>query len=139
MVRKAIVPGIVATLAAFGVGAAAGGLGVGVSAALGIALAVSNFAAAGSSLAWAAGVSLTAIQVVALGGFVVRLGVILGLMFALNTLSWFSPVAFGLAVVPGTLALLVYESVLVLKGLGQGLVIPAPGGPSTAVVEGPSS
>jgi hypothetical protein len=138
MVRKAIVPGIVATLAAFGVGAAAGGLGVGVSAALGIALAVSNFAAAGSSLAWAAGISLTAIQVVALGGFVVRLGVILGLMFALNTLPWFSPVAFGLAVVPGTLALLVYESLLMLKGLGQGLVIPAPGAPAAAA-EGPSS
>jgi hypothetical protein len=140
MVRKAIVPGIVATLACLGIGAAAGGLGVGVSAALGIALAVSNFAVAGTSLAWAAGISLTAIQVVALGGFMVRLGVILGLMFALKTLSWFSPLAFGLAIVPGTLALLIYESILVLKGLGRDLVIPSTPAPgAAAAVEGPSS
>jgi hypothetical protein len=140
MVRKAIVPGIVATLAGLGIGAAAGGLGVGVSAALGIALAVSNFAVAGSSLAWAAGISLTAIQVVALGGFVIRLGAILGLMFALKTMAWFSPLAFGLAIVPGTLALLAYESVLVLKGLGRDLVIPAKSRPgAAAATEGPSS
>jgi hypothetical protein len=139
MVRKAILPGIVATLAALGIGAADGGLGVGVSAALGIAVAVSNFAVAGSSLAWAAGVSLTAIQVVALGGFVVRLGLILGLMFALKTMSWFSPLAFGLAVVPGALTLLIYESVLVLKGLGQDLVIPPKPAPDPTAAEGVTS
>ena len=125
MVRKAIVPGIVATALAGVIGTAVGGPGVGVSAALGIAVAVLNFAAAGYSLAWAADISLTAVQVVALGGFVLRLGVIVGLMFALDTLPWFSPLAFGLAVVPGTLALLVYESVPVLKGHGQQLVTEA--------------
>jgi hypothetical protein len=139
MVRKAILPGIVATLAALGIGAVAGGPGVGASAGLGIAVAVSNFAVAGSSLAWAAGISLTAIQVVALGGFVVRLGVILGLMFALKTMSWFSPLAFGLAVVPGTLMLLIYESVLMLKGLGQHLVIPPKPAPDPMAAEGLTS
>ena len=97
-----------------------------------MALAVSNFAAAGWSLAWAAGISLTAIQVVALGGFVARLGVILGLMFALNTLGWFSPLAFGLAIVPATFALLIFESILLMKGLGQQLVIPPKANAPTA-------
>jgi hypothetical protein len=130
MVRKAIVPGIIATALAGAIGTVAGGPAVGGSAALGIAVAVSNFAAAGCSLAWAAGISLTAIQVVALGGFVVRLGVILGLMFALKTVVWFAPLAFGLAVVPGTLLLLIYESILILQGLGHQLVIPPRPAPS---------
>jgi hypothetical protein len=46
-------------------------------------------------------------------------------MFALNTLAWFSPLAFGIAVVPGTLALLAYEAKLVAGGLGGVLQIPA--------------
>ncbi len=125
MVRRAIVPGAVATALAGGIGAAAGGAGVGWSAAIGIALAVANFAAAGFSLAWAAGISLPALQIVALGGFVVRLGVILGIMFALATFGWFSRLAFGLAVVPGTFVLLGFESILMLRGLGQRLVIPS--------------
>ena len=136
MVRRAILPGVTATLLAAGIGTAVGGPGVGVSAALGIGVAVANFAAAGLALAWAADISLTAVQVVALGGFFVRLGVILGLMFALNTLPWFSPRAFGLAVVPGTLLLLIYESTLVLRGLGQQLVIP-PKDPGAALTGSP--
>jgi predicted membrane-bound dolichyl-phosphate-mannose-protein mannosyltransferase len=134
MVRKAILPGVIATLLAGAIGTAVGGPDVGVSAALGIAVAVGNFAAAGIALAWAADISLTAVQVVALGGFFVRLGVILGLMFALNTLPWFSPRAFGLAVVPGTVLLLIYESTLVLRGLGQQLVI-ASKDPAAAAAE----
>jgi hypothetical protein len=124
MVRRAIVPLIVATALAGIIGTAVGGPGVGASAALGIAVAGANFATAGLSLAWAAGISPVAVQVVALGGFLLRLGVILGLMFALSVLPWFSPPAFGLAVVPGTIVLLVFESVFLLKGLGQQLVIP---------------
>ena len=39
-------------------------------------------------------------------------------MFALNTLDWFSPVAFGLTVVPATMLLLAYEARLAIRGLG---------------------
>ena len=46
-------------------------------------------------------------------------------MFVLNAVAWFSPLAFGLAVVPGTLALLAYEAKLALGGLGGMLQIPA--------------
>jgi hypothetical protein len=76
------------------------------------------------SLAWASRISVTVVQAVALGGVVMRLGVIVGLMFV-NTAAWFSPLAFGVAVVPGTLALLAYEAKLVAGGLGGMLEIPA--------------
>jgi len=86
---------------------------------------LANFAAHGLSVAWASKISIGAVNAVALGGVILRLGIIIGLMFALNTLAWFSPVAFGLAVVPGTLALLAYEAKLVAGGLGGVLEIPA--------------
>jgi hypothetical protein len=79
------------------------------SAVIGVFVVALNFAAHGASLAWASRISLTALYAVGLGGFVVRLGVILAAMFALNMLPWFSPVAFGAAVVPSTIALLIFE------------------------------
>ncbi len=124
MVRRALGPGLIAIPAAFLIGFLAGGSGAAWSAAIGIAIVVANFVASGLSLAWAAGISLAAVQAVALGGFILRLGVILGLMLALRLTGWFSTVAFGLAVVPGTLLLLIYEGILVMRGLGQVLVLP---------------
>ena len=46
-------------------------------------------------------------------------------MFALDTLAWFSPLAFGLTVVPATIGLLVYEARLTMRGVGAQLQIPA--------------
>jgi ATP synthase protein I len=112
---------VVAVLA----GWALGGPAAGVSAGIGIAIVLANFAAHGTSLAWASTISVAAVQAVALGGFVVRLGAIIGVLFALNTLGWFSPLAFGLAVVPATLLLLAYEARLAIGGLGADLQIPA--------------
>ena len=75
-------------------------------------------------LAWAAGVSLVAYQLVGYAGWLVLLGVIAALMFGLNALSWFSPVAFGVALVPGAALVLGYVGRLWLRGLGGQLVIP---------------
>lgn len=125
MVRRAAWPSLVAVPVAFFSGWAAGGRDAGLSAATGVAVVAANFAAHGLSLAWASTVSIPAVMAVALGGFVVRLGVIVGAMFALNTLGWFSPLAFGLAVVPATLLLLVYEARLAVRGVGGSLEIPA--------------
>jgi len=111
-------------MAALG-GWAAGGPGAAASAAVGIALVYGNFAAHGLSLAWASAISITAVQAVAFVGFAVRLATLVGAMFALNTLSWFSPLVFGLAVVPATMLLLVYEARLAARGLGGSLEIPA--------------
>jgi len=124
MVRRALVPGALAVPVAFAVGLALRDLGSGASAALGVAVVVANFAAHGLSLSWAGDISVAAVHAVALAGVVVRLGVIVALMFALNTISWFSPTAFGVTVVPATLLLLAYEARVLLGGVGTQLQIP---------------
>lgn len=125
MVRRALAP----AAAAFGVGVAAGfafgGADAASSAGIGIALVTLNFAAHGLSLAWASRISLGVVMGVALGGLVLRMGLLVGAMFALNATSWFSPFAFALAVVPATLLLLVFEARLVIGGVGAVLEIPA--------------
>lgn len=125
MVRRALVPSLLAVPAAYAVGLVLSGPEAGLSAAIGILLVYLNFAAHGLSLAWASTISVPAVHAVALGGFALRLGILVGAMFALNTLDWFSPLAFGLAVVPATLLLLVYEARLAIRGLGGTLQIPA--------------
>lgn len=125
MVRRALVAGLVGAPVAAGAAFLAGGPGAAVSALIAVVVVVANFAVHGLSLAWAAGVSITALHAVALGGVVVRLGVIVALMFALDRAAFFSPVAFGITAVVGTLALLVYEARLVQRGLGGELQIPA--------------
>ena len=124
MVRRGVWFGPPAFVLALAIGAAAGGWNIGWSAAIGIAVVLANFVAHGASLAWAARRSLTALAAVAMGGFVVRLGAIVAVMFVLNRLSFFSPLAFGLAVVPATLLLLIFEMKLLAGGLGSELRLP---------------
>lgn len=125
MVRRALGPAFLAFGLAVALGWAVAGPAAAWSAGIGIAIVAVNFAAHGLSLAWASTISVGAVMAVALGGFALRLGVIVAALFALSTLSWFSPVAFALAVVPATLLLLAYEARLAINGLGAGLQIPA--------------
>ena len=125
MVKRAIVPAILGIALAAAVGAVLGGAEAAGSAAIGVAIVALNFAAHGASLAWASTISIPVVFAVALGGFFFRLALVVAAMFALNTLAWFSPLAFGLAVVPATLVLLAYEAQLVSRGLGGTLEIPA--------------
>ena len=80
------------------------------SAAIAIAIVYLNFVANALSIAWAASISPTLVSIVALGGYVVRLIVYTIALVLLNQLSWFSPVAFALALVPAIIALLIYEA-----------------------------
>lgn len=124
MARRALIGGALALPIAALAGFAAGGPGAAASAALGVGVVAVNFAVHGWSLAWAAGVSLPAVQAVALGGLVLRMGVVVGMLFALDRTAFFSPLAFGLALVPATLALLAYEARLLARGLGGDLDVP---------------
>jgi len=124
MVRRALVPALLALALVTVLAGVIAGPGAAASAAIGIVIVYLNFAANGLSLAWASTISVVAVQAVALGGFAVRLAVIVAAMFALNTLGWFSPVAFGLTVVPATMLLLAYEARLAIRGLGGSLQIP---------------
>ena len=125
MVRRAILPSVLAFAIATIVAAVLGGAGAALSAAIGVIVVSANFAVHGWSLGRASTISITAVHAVALVGPVVRIGVIVGLMFLLDTFAWFSPVAFGLTVVPATIALLVYEARLTMRGVGGQLQIPA--------------
>jgi hypothetical protein len=113
------------------IGRVAADWAIGWSAAIGVAVVVTNAVANALLLARAARVSLTAYSAAVMGGFVIRLAAIVAIMFALNQLGWFSPLAFGLAVVPATILLLGYEMKLISGGLGQELRIPDPSIPPT--------
>jgi ATP synthase protein I len=110
LVRRVLPLAPIAAVIAFALGYAAGGWAAAWSAAIGVAIVTANFVASALSVAWAAGISLTILAGVALGGFVVRLIAIVVALVALNTLAWFSPLAFALALVPSTVVLLVYEA-----------------------------
>ncbi|HEX8099021.1 MAG TPA: hypothetical protein VF660_02330 [Actinomycetota bacterium] len=125
IVRRGLWLGPAAFVAALLIGAVAGGWNIGWSAAIGIAVVFANFVVHGVSLARAARRSLTVLAAVAVGGFVVRLGAIVAIMFGLNRLAFFSPLAFGLAVIPGTFGLLAFEMKLLAGGLGAELRLPA--------------
>jgi hypothetical protein len=118
MVRRAAPWAVPAAAVALALGVIAGGWGAGWSAAIGVGIVTLNLVAHGLSLAWAARISPTMIFAVGMGGFVLRLVTIAITLVLLNQLSWFSPVAFALAVVPATILLLVYEA-RVLSGRMQ--------------------
>jgi len=99
-------------VSAFLIGWFAGGSGAAWSAAIAIAVVAVNFVAFALSIAWAARVSPTMLAVVALGGYLVRLIIFTMVLVGLDTLAWFSPLAFTLALMPATIALLVSEAKL---------------------------
>jgi hypothetical protein len=96
-------------IGAFALGTLLDGTDAGWSAAIAIAVVYLNFLAHGSSLALAASISPTVLYAVGLGGFLVRLGVIVVVIALLQQTEWFSIVSFIVALVPATVALLVVE------------------------------
>ena len=123
MVRRMAPFGPPAAALALAVGLLLGGWNAAWSAALGVVVVALNFVAHGLSLAWAAGVSITALGATAVTGFVVRLGVIFALLVWLDGFGWFSPLAFGLAVVPATVVLLAFEMRLLARTPGTALAL----------------
>lgn len=118
LIRRVLPFALPAIAVAYAAGALASA-GAARSAAIGVAMVVANFAAHGLSLAWAAKISPTVLFGVGLGGFAVRLGTFIVALLLLERISWFSPVAFAAALVPSTVALLVFEA-KVLSGRLQG-------------------
>jgi hypothetical protein len=115
MALRALVPGLAATALAFGAGTLVG-LGVGVSAGLGVLVVLLSFLANVLALGWARTVSLGAIQAVAYSGFLLRFGFVASVFFALKaTASWFSPAAFGGALM-SLIPLVLYEAYLSRRG-----------------------
>ena len=95
---------------AFAFGWLIGGLDAGSSAAIGVGVVAGNLAASALATGWAARISPTMLYAVALGGFLVRMVVLVTVLLVLEPTSWFSPLAVALTVVPTTLALLIFEA-----------------------------
>ena len=96
-------------IAAFVLGTLVDGTDAGWSAAIAIAVVYVNFVAHGSSLALAATISPTVLFAVGVGGFLVRLGIIVLVIALLQQTEWFSIVAFIAALIPATITLLMVE------------------------------
>ena len=109
MIRRALPFAPPAAAVAFGAAALLSNVDAGWSAAIAVGIVFANFIAHGWSLAWAARISPVVLYAVALGGFVVRLGIIVGIIVGLQRLPWFSLGWFLAALVPTTLALLALE------------------------------
>lgn len=92
---------------------AAGAIGWGisgaVSATVAVALVVANFAAAAALLGWAARISPQALMAAALGGFLLRLGVIALALAVLRDQSWVAWPALAIALLASHLGLLLWE------------------------------
>ncbi len=109
-IRRVLPFAPVALVVAFVVGQVLSGSGAAWSAVIAIVIVLANFVANALSVAWAAHVSPTMLYAVAIGGFIMRLIVFTIALVLLNTVSWFSPVAFALTLVPATIGLLVVEA-----------------------------
>jgi len=125
MVRRAVIPGILAMALAFGIGYAFGGVGAAVSAGIGMICAFGNFAGLGLSIAWASEKSINMVHAVAFIAPIALIAVIVGLLALLQTLSWFFVVAFAWAIMPGTMVLLGLAARMMLRGVGTQLEVPA--------------
>ncbi|MDX1469578.1 MAG: ATP synthase subunit I [Acidimicrobiia bacterium] len=86
------------------------------SSALGVIIVIANFLLFGAILSISARISLQAYHAAALIGFVLRLGLFVGLVYLISVTVDVDRLAFGITAVVAYLALLVLEAVAVSKG-----------------------
>lgn len=90
--------------------AAVWGLDGALSSGFGILLVLGNLLLSAASLAWAARISPPAIMATALGGFAVRMALLMVAVAAVRDQAWVEVVPLGLTIVVTHLGLLVWES-----------------------------
>ena len=112
---RALVPGAALAVAAFVAGLAANGLRSGVSALLGVLLVSASFAVYVLALGRARRISGAALQAVVLGGWLVRLAVLVASLFAVKAAGG-DVAAFGFAAIAAALAVATYEAWVVMSG-----------------------
>lgn len=91
------------------VGALIGGVDGALSTAYGLALVLTNFVLSAALLAWSARISLGLMMGVALGGYLVRLGLIFCAVWLVRDASWVHLTALGATIIVSHLGLLVWE------------------------------
>ena len=80
------------------------------SSAYGVALVLLNFVIAAALLAWAARISLTMLMIASLGGFVLRMGLVVGAVLLVKDASWISMAALCITILVTHLGLLLWET-----------------------------
>jgi len=80
------------------------------SAAYGVALVLVNFLIAAALLAWGARISLTMLMVASLGGFLLRMGLILAAVWFVKDMAWVSLPAMCATILVTHLGLLLWET-----------------------------
>ncbi len=94
-----------------------------VSSAYGLVLVLANLLAAAAIITYAARISPTALMAAVMGGFIVRLALLVGAVFAVSWISLFEPVPLAITILVAHLGLLVVEARYVSLALAQpGLV-----------------
>ena len=109
-----------------GIGAAFWGAHGGISAAVGVALAVGNLLLAAVLLSWAARVSLVVLAAVALGGYLARLVLMTALIFAIRHQPWVSWIPLTMTLLVTHLGLLIWEMRYVSASLAYPALKPRP-------------
>ena len=79
------------------------------SALLAIAVVTLNLVIAALALSWAAKISLTAIMAVALGGFALRMGLVVAVLFGVRDADWVNMTALAILILVTHLGLLFWE------------------------------
>jgi hypothetical protein len=141
MAARALLPGAVAALLAFVLGYAVNGLEAGVCALLGVVIVTGSFAIYVLVLARARRVSAGAMQAATLGGWLVRLGIIVGSLAVVSALDG-DVAAFGFAAIGAAIAVAVYEAWVVLTGKLEPVTqesVEADASPATAAAATPGA
>ncbi len=115
MAVQALIPGVVIAAGALLIGYLVGGWVSAVSAFLGVALICVTFALYVLALGWARRTSPGAWTGVTLFGWLMRVAVVIGCLFAVKALNG-DVAAFGIAAIAAALAVAVYEAWYVLSG-----------------------
>jgi len=92
------------------------GVGGGIAAVVGSVVVALNFVISGAIMSRSARISLSLYHAAALFGFVVRLGLIMIMMFALVATTSIDKTALGISVVVSYFALLTWEAIAVTRG-----------------------
>jgi len=111
MARQALLAGAVVAVGAVAVAWPTGGADAAGSALLGVVAVACTFAVYVAALGRARQVSPAAVQLVAMFGWLVRLGVIVAALYGLRAaFGWFSARSFGLTAIAAALAVAMFET-----------------------------
>ena len=107
--RDLVRRGLIAAPVIVAVAGAIWGLDGAFSGAYALALILLNFALAAALISWTAPISLSLMMGAILGGYLLRLGIIFGAVFAVRNASWVDIPALGAVIIVAHLGLLFWE------------------------------